>query len=831
MRTELPTGTVTFLFTDIEGSTRLLEELGPDAYGPALAEHRRALRVAFTAHDGVEVDTQGDAFFVAFPTAQGAAKAALEAQRALASGRVSVRIGLHTGTPTVTSEGYVGVDVHRAARVAALAHGRQILLSPATAALLDGETVVELGLHRLKDFQGTTRLYQLGTDRFPPLRSPGSVDLPVPATRFLGREHELFDAVSLVHEHDPRVLTVVGPGGTGKTRFAIELCRLLADEAEGGTVFVALAPLRDAGLVLGRIADRLGAAPDTDAIADRIADKRTHVLVDNVEHLLPTAARDLADLVAATPALRLVATSREALRIHGEHQFDLLPLTDREAIALFCARAKAVRPDVGPTETVQRLCERLDRLPLALELAAARTKLLTPDQLLDRLGDRLDLLKGTLDVDERHSTLRATIAWSYDLLEPDEERLFARMSVFAAGATLESAEAVCDADLDVLSSLLDKSLLRRRTGRLREVRCWMLETIKEFAHERLEESGTADAIRRRHAVRMLEIARSAALSENDDMPPNLEIALAERDDLRAALDWGAEHDLQLTLELAVALENFWNAHAPSEGARRLVPLLDRATAAPKHLRATALRALGGALDLTGAREDGRRRYEESLALSREIGDERGIASATHRLAMGAVVNGDVRRAQRLAEESLRLSRGRFLMIDVPNYSVLGQALFQEGRYEEGMELVRKSADLAARVGWEWWRCGQLDILAHMAIERGEIDAADRDGSDALRIMRAQENRHWALYTMTTLARVAVERQQLEHAGVIWGAVEGETRRSHDSGWKASRSRYGGNLPSETRPEFAAGREHGLDLDLWDAVAIALGEVDAGQTEP
>jgi class 3 adenylate cyclase len=245
MRGDLPSGTVTFLFTDIEGSTRLLHSLGPEGYADALAEHRRLLREAFGAHAGVEIDTQGDAFFVAFPTAPGAAGAARKAQTALRDGPIRVRMGLHTGSPTITQEGYVGVDVHRGARVAALAHGGQVLLSPTAAALLNGEELRDLGAHRLKDFEGTVRLSQLGKGEFPPLRTPGSVDLPVPATRFLGRERELFEAISLVYERDPRVLTILGPGGTGKTRFALELARLLAEEAEGGTVFCPLAPLRD----------------------------------------------------------------------------------------------------------------------------------------------------------------------------------------------------------------------------------------------------------------------------------------------------------------------------------------------------------------------------------------------------------------------------------------------------------------------------------------------------------------------------------------------------------------------------------------------------------
>ena len=279
-----------------------------------------------------------------------------------------------------------------------------------------------------------------------------------------------------------------------------------------------------------------------------------------LEHLLPDAAVPLAAARrgragAASPR----HSSREPLRIQGEAELDLPPLVDDEAMTLFIERAHAVRPDLERSDTVRELCRRLDHLPLALELAAARTKLLTPGQLLERLGQRLDL-PGTRDADERHATLRSTIAWSYDLLEPAEQELFARLSVFAAGCTLESVEAVCDADLDTLASLLDKSLLRRRTGRLGEERFWMLETIRQFAAERLDASGDAETARRRHAERMLTIARSAGLSEDGaGLGFDLGAALAERDDLRLALDWASEHDVLLGLELAVALENFWNA--------------------------------------------------------------------------------------------------------------------------------------------------------------------------------------------------------------------------------------------------------------------------------
>jgi predicted ATPase/class 3 adenylate cyclase len=832
MWAELPTGTVTFLFTDIEGSTRLLHALGPDAYADALAEHRRVLREAFIAHGGVEIDTQGDAFFVAFPTAPGAVAAALAGMQALADGPIRVRVGLHTGAPTVTREGYVGVDVHRGARVAALAHGGQIVVSPATAALLDSEPLRDLGLHRLKDFDGAIRLFQLGAVDFPPLRTPGSSDLPSPATQFVGRERDLFDAVSLVYERDPRVLTILGPGGTGKTRFAIELARLLAEDADGGTIFVPLAPLREAELVLPTIGERLGAGQgDVGAVAARVGEKRTHVVCDNVEHLLPEVARSLGELAAATPSLRLIATSREALRVQGELELDLPPLAGDEAVALFCERAQAVRPDVQATETVRRLCDRLDGLPLALELAAARTKLLAPEALLARLGDRLDLLQGTRDADERHATLRATIAWSYDLLDPDEEILFRRLSIFRGGCTLESAEIVCDADLDTLASLLDKSLLRRRTGRLGEERYGMLDTIREFAAEQLDGAPDAGGIRRRHAERMLAIARSAHLTEDDDEPFRLPVVLAERDDMRAAVDWASHDDVELALELVVALENFWNVHAADEVLRRLDQLLPKAAGVPPALRAGALRVRGGALHVSGHFEACDPPYEESLALYRALGYERGIAQLTERLANAASRRGELPRAKALAEESLERSQGRFPFIDVANYSLLGRVRTMTGDVEGGTELIRRAAAMAADLRWDWWRAGCLTHLAYLALERGDIDSAERDADEALRIVRQDEGAQEVLPQLMALARVALTRGGSRHAGLLWGAVEAENERAPDRHWLRGRAEWAEPLLGQADPEFLAGVEEGRRLDVWDAVAIALDEDERGQTVP
>ena len=488
MRREFPTGTVTFLFTDVEGSTRLLHELGPESYAEALAEHRRVVREACNRHRGVEVDTQGDAFFLAFPTAPGALAAAGEMTAALSSGQVQVRIGLHTGTPLLTEEGYVGGDVHRAARIAASGHGGQVLVSSSTAPLVEIE-LTDLGEHRFKDLSAPERIYQLGDGEFPALTSLYRTNLPVPATPFLGRERELVEVVGLLD--GTRLLTLTGPGGMGKTRLASQAAGVASDRYPDGVWWIPLAPLRDPALVLETAAQVVGSK---DRLAENVADKAMLLLFDNFEQVVEAAA-DLASLLASCPNLDLLVTSREPLHVTGEQEYQVPPLAHEEGVGLFLARARAVEPDFQADEAVPEICRRLDDLPLALELAAARVKALSSMQILERLEQRLPLLTGgARDLPERQRTLRSTIEWSHELLTPEEQQLFSQLAVFLGGCTLEAAEEVAEAELDTLHSLVDKSLVRHTGDRY-----WMLETIREYAGERLRASGDLEAMERRHA--------------------------------------------------------------------------------------------------------------------------------------------------------------------------------------------------------------------------------------------------------------------------------------------------------------------------------------------
>ncbi len=500
MREDLPSGTVTFLITDIEGSTKLLHELGAKRYAEALAEHRRIVRRALGSLGGVEVDAQGDEFFAAFPSAPAALDAAAAIADGLAPGPIRVRIGLHTGTALVTDEGYVGDDVHFAARIAAAGHGGQILVSDATAALAlprgsepQGASLRDLGEHRLKDV-GAVSIFQLGEESFPPLKTISNTNLPRPPSAFVGRERELEQVLARI-AGGARLVTLTGPGGSGKTRLAIEAAGALVPDYEAGVFWVGLGALRDPGLVTGTIARALGAR---NGLADHIGERALLVLVDNLEQVI-AAAGELSKLLSACPNLTLLATSRELLRVQGEVEFAVPPLAEPEAVALFCERAQ-----LEPSEEIRELCVRLDALPLAVELAAARTKALTPGQILGRLSERLDLLRGGRDADPRQQTLRATIEWSYDLLSEQEQTLFRALSILPGGCTLEAAEQVSGADLDTLQSLVEKSLIRFSGGRY-----WMLETIRDYATGLLE-SEEGEALRGRLRAYFVALGEASA---------------------------------------------------------------------------------------------------------------------------------------------------------------------------------------------------------------------------------------------------------------------------------------------------------------------------------
>jgi predicted ATPase len=643
MRAQLPVGTVTFCFTDVEGSTALLKELGPERYAEALLEHRHLVRGVFARHGGVEVDTQGDAFFYVFVEPGEALLGCVEVQEALAAGPIRLRIGLHTGTAHLTSDGYVGEDMHLGARIAASGHGGQVLLSAATRALADGE-VISLGEHRLKDFAERVEIFQHGQSRFPPLKTISNTNLPRPASVFVGRERQTRELVSLLSE-SARLVTLTGAGGSGKTRLAIEVASELVPAFQAGVFWIGLATLRDPALVIDTIAETLGS---TVALRDHIGNRELLLVIDNVEQVV-AAAPQFASLLEDCPNLKMLVTSREVLRVRGEVEYAVPPLETSEAVTLFCQRSQ-----LDPDMTIASLCQRLDNLPLAVELASARTSVLSPSQILERLSRRLDLLKGGRDADVRQQTLRAAFEWSHDLLLPEEQLLFRRLSVFAGGCTLEAAEAVADADVDALQGLADKSLLR-----FADERFWMLESIRQYAAERLNAAGESGEFNRRHADYFIALAANAEPSILGLNPKTwLDRLEIEHDNIRAALDYlEAAGETQLALALGGSIWEFWCLRGHyAEGWRRLERLLN-ADADATHARAKALTGATHLAGNAGATDEAeRRRAEEALALHQAHGDRWGVAYGQWQLSTIAARAGDFDDASQLAAESAGVLR-------------------------------------------------------------------------------------------------------------------------------------------------------------------------------
>jgi predicted ATPase/class 3 adenylate cyclase len=812
---ELPTGTVTFVFTDVEGSTRLLQRLGADAYANALAEHRRALREAFARHDGVEVDTQGDSFFIAFSTAPAALAAAAEVRQVLAPGPIRVRIGIHTGTPYITDEGYVGPDVHRAARIAAAGHGGQILVSSSAASLVDGSSLRDLGEHRLKDLAASERIYQLGDEAFPPLKSLHQTNLPIPATPFLGRRRELDEVTTLLRSGAARLLTLTGPAGAGKTRLALQAAAEASDQYPDGVFWAPLAALRDPKLVFEVAAQALGVR---DGLADRIAERRLLFILDNFEHLIDGAS-ELADLLATCPNLQLLVTSRELLRLPGEQAYPVPSLEPQDATALFTARARAADPEFDPDPIIEELCSQLDNLPLALELAATRVGVLSPEQLLDRLSKRLDLLKAGRGVDPRQQTLRATVEWSYDLLKENERLLFERLSIFRGGSTLEAAEEICEADIDTLQSLIDKSLVRRQGERF-----LMLETIREYAAEWLERHGQSALLADRHAdyfIGLTEAATRGAPDEDVDLARGL---YQELDNFRGALDWLiASADVEQQLQLATgAFWCLWTRASLRELHGWLASALERAANADAYLRGEALGAAALAAANLGEAEVARAYARESLALARERDDKRQIEWALRVLSFDEP---DLDERRRLLQECERLLRelGNDAGLAWVTY-LRGMTFVDEGRFNQARETLEQAAALFREIGRKWEETN-VEIAAGYALV-----AADRHAEAQPLLRRALADAVDVASPgsiMDALVLLAAVRMEVDAAGAT--RLLAGVRTIADESGRELDPRFEGQLLETTErsarqrlgQRFDAEWKAGSALRLEEAVALAL----------
>jgi len=676
----LPTGQgVTFFFSDVEGSTRLAQELGADAWEALLGQHDRLVDAAVAQARGVVVKHEGDGVFAAFRDAGDAVAAAVAFSRALAAlgdepdrPKARVRIGIHTGEGRLTAAGadYVGIDVNYAARVSAAANGGQIALSAATYVAIDstppeGTELFEVGERRLKDFEIPTALYRVvvpgAADDQRPLRTiDAPTNLPTPATNFVGREDEL-DALRTALT-ETRLLTLTGPGGTGKTRLGLRLAAAAADGFPGGTWFVDLAPLRDPALIPATVAAALGIAEEPGTPIRRTVEASLKPLasllvLDNLEQLLPQAATDVAELLLASPKLCVVVTSRERLRITGEREYGVRPLDPASGIELFLDRARLVRPDVAAAEpelaAVAAIVARLEGLPLAIELAAARTRMFAPTAILERLTKSLELLAGgARDLPERQRTLRGAIAWSHDLLSGDEQAIFRRCSVFHDSWDADRAQEVIDPDrrlellvLDGLESLSDKSFVRIEPTDHGEPRFRRHTLLSEFALDRLDESGERADCERRHAMAFLEVAEVAGPNLGGTETSTWVERLAhEKANLRAAMAWSlAVDEPAVGLRILSATWRYWQLTSQfAEGAQWAHDLLAHPLPTQDvRVRIRALAAQGGIAYWANDFVTTRSAYTERLHLAEELGEELELAEAHYDLGFVGVVDNDV----------------------------------------------------------------------------------------------------------------------------------------------------------------------------------------------
>jgi predicted ATPase/class 3 adenylate cyclase len=774
-----PTGTVTFLFTDIEGSTKLWEDNAP-AMQAALARHDELLRLAIEEHGGYLFKTVGDAFCCAFPTAPDALEAALEAQRLLLKERwgesttLRVRMALHIGAAEEREGDYFGPPVNRVARLLSAAHGGQVLLSLPTHEMVRdqlpaGMSLTDLGEHRLKDLFRPERVFQLSAaelpSEFPPLRTLDAYrnNLPLQPTPLVGREKEVSEVCDLLRGDETRLLTLTGPGGIGKTRLALQAAADHLDDFSDGAFLVPLATLTEAELLLPTVAETLGVResgeqPLDESLKDYLSERRVLLVLDNFEQVLG-AAPTVTELLAGAPGLKVLATSRAPLGLYGEKEYavpplsvpdvrhlpDLKTLSQYEAVRLFIERAKSAKADFEVTDdsapAVAEICVRLDGLPLAIELAAARIKMLPPRAMLHRLGSRLKLLTGgARDLPERQRTLRGTIEWSHALLDEGERTLFGRLAVFSGGRTLEAIEAICDAEGDLpvdafdgISSLVDKSLLRQEEGPGGEPRFVMLETVHEFAREKLRQSAEAEQIKRVHAEYFLTVAEEAFPElRGPHQLEWLERLEAEHDNMRAALSWALDRkEVESALRLGSALSGFWSVR--------------------------------------DYQSEGRRWLGEALAMDGRVSPEvRAMALAG--AGWLAMDQGDLGRAKEACEEGLELlaneareeaSEARLWLL-----GFLGWVAWQREQHEQAKQLFEEGLALSQEMSDIWWLATSLSNLAVVSQSLGDSERATELYYESMGLLREQGDKHSLAINLNNLAMVVYSQGDLGRAAQL-----------------------------------------------------------------
>ncbi len=788
---------LTLLFTDIEGSTAILDRLG-DAYAGLLDDHHRLTRAALRASGGREVSVSGDSFFAVFPSPSAAVECVIAAQLAFAEHAwpdglsLRVRMGIHSGRVIEQDGSYAGMDVHRAARVMAVAHGGQVLLTESARTGLDTRVQLrDLGYHRLKDLPAPEHLFQIVAPglraEFPPLRSLNLSNLTTPANPLVGRRDEVAKALELLRRPDIRVLTLLGPGGVGKTRLALEIAAEAATRYQDGVWIAALGAIPAADLVMSELCRvlRLEASSATapeQALAEALQHRDLLLVLDNFEHVID-AATSISELLSIAPNLHVLATSREALRINGEHRLEVPPLPLDDATELFRQRAVAVRPELrlvnGDVGAVERICSRLDGLPLALELAAARAAILTPTALEERLAQLLDLPEGGRDLPARQRTLRATIEWSYRLLDPGERRLLQLISPFIGGVRIESAESVSGLApaevLEGLASLRDKSLLRVREDPDGQPRFWMLETIRAFALEAAVADGSMSHAAERHAEHLLALAEAAGPElSTGQARAALDRLDSEYANLRAALDHLERHAPERALRIASALADYWfiRGHA-IEGYQRLTSILE-ATAGDSSVPASALWYASRLACATGQASAAEPPLREAITRAREAHDTPLLARCLSTL---AVVEQMLRRPESSLEalhrEAIGLAReagddwtlSRTLANSATRFHIQGDLARARPVYEEALTVVR-------RCEGPWGIASIACNLAEVTIDEGDLEQAEELIAEALENAREINYRAIVASSLVTRALLLLYRSEIDAAAEqLWAAIE------------------------------------------------------------
>jgi predicted ATPase/class 3 adenylate cyclase len=895
----ITSGTFSFLFSDIEGSTRLEQEVGTARYGQLRERHRVILRAAFAANDGIEQGTEGDSFFVVFASARAAVAAAVAAQRGLAAEpwpdgeAVRVRIGIHSGEAELAGESLVGLDINRAARIAAVGHGGQILLSEATRALVQSHLPADLrlrdlGAYRLKDLLGPEHVVQVEADGlptdFPPLRTPDARpnNLPTQLTTFVGRAAELEEAARLLSS--TRLLTLTGPGGTGKTRLSLQLASTVADAFPDGVFFVPLEPIRDPMLVPSRIATTVGvtetgARPIADTLMDWLRERRLLLVLDNFEQV--TAAGPLiGDLLRAAPEVKVVVTSRAALRISGEQEYpvpglaappdlvrlgsldrlqlsaetrtlDPVALGQYAAVRLFIERAVAVRPGFTVTNAnapaVAAISARLHGMPLAIELAAARIKLLSPEAILSRLEHQLDVLAaGARDLPARQQTLRGAIAWSYDLLDEDARRLLDRLSVFAGSCDLEAAEVVCGPAGEIggdlaggLMALADQSLLKVEESADGEPRFRLFDTIREYAAERLDERGERVAVQGRHRDWYVALAERASPEiAGADQRRWLDRLELEHDDIRAVLDRAmARPEPETAIRLAFAMWRFWQKRGHLAEARRRLDAMAAATWSheDRRLRARLAEALGGVCWWQGDIPSMTAAYAEALALWLDLGDEPEIANAYYNASFSYAVpptnGGPDIDADGIGLGYVEEARRRFhelgdLRGEANALWALGNYRFFRDQPGSGAAEFRAALDMFRRTGDRTMEAWALHMLGSALLRIGAIDEARSHIAHAIRHFHEAGDAAGLTLSFDDMSALEVAAGDLARAARLRGAARNLTTETGAGLASYVEDMYGedkrpGVRSRMTKDEVERLGAEGAAMTLDEAVAYAL----------